>query len=95
MKVFAYPIPGSEVISVNCEPSAIPPDVCAGQEPAGLNGVKRPKGIVPCPPTAVPPTNTFGLTPSNWHWNSPLSSEFRGAVWQYGTDCEVGELRGC
>ena len=62
----------------------------AGHEPAGDSGEDMPSGTVPAPPTAVPPTNVVGFAPANWHWKSPFSSAFLGAVWQYGTLCEVG-----
>lgn len=51
--------PGSCVRSTSCDPPAIGPLGCALHEPAGLRGVLCPNGIVPAPPTAMPPTNTF------------------------------------
>jgi hypothetical protein len=78
----APPTPGFWVRSTSWEPSAIGPEGFAGHEPAGLRGAFMPKGIVPAPPTAVPPTKVFGLSPWNWHWKSPLSSALRGADWQ-------------
>ena len=59
------PTPGSVVISTNCVPSAIPPEVWAGHDPAGLSGDDCPNGIVPLAPTATPPTNVSGSTPAN------------------------------
>lgn len=73
---------GTVVISVSWDPSAMGPPGLAGQDPGGLTGEVIPKGMVPGAPTANPPTNVFGLTPLNWHWYNPLSSEFLGAFWQ-------------
>jgi len=74
--------PGFWVISTSWEPSAMGPEGFAGHEPAGLRGALLPNGIVPVPPTAMPPTKVLGLSPWNWHWKSPLSSALRGADWQ-------------
>ena len=82
--------PGSCVMSVSWVPSAMGPVGFAGQEPAGERGEERPKGMVPAVPTARPPTKLFWFVPWNWHWNSPSSSEFFGADWQYGTASEFG-----
>lgn len=82
--------PGSWVTSVSCVPSAMGPAVLAGHEPRTARGALCPKGMVPAAPSASPPTNVFWLAPSNWHWKSPSSSAFLGALWQYGTACELG-----
>lgn len=82
--------PGSDVMSVSCEPSAMGPLGLAAHEPAGESGVVWPKGMVPAAPTASPPTNVCWFAPWNWHWNRPFSSEFFGACWQYGTATELG-----
>ncbi len=74
--------PGSDVMSVSCEPSTMGPLGLAAHEPAGESGVVWPKGMVPGAPTASPPTNVCWFAPWNWHWNSPFSSEFFGACWQ-------------
>lgn len=58
---FAPPTPGFWVRSTNWEPSAIGPDGLAGHDPGGDNAVFWPKGIVPCAPTATPPTKVLGL----------------------------------
>ena len=81
---------GSCVMSTSCVPSGMGPLGLAGHEPGGLTGVDNPKGIVPAPPTCVPPTKAVWFAPWNWHWNSPLSSRLFGACWQYGTAFEVG-----
>ena len=83
-------VPGDEVISVSCVPSAMGPVGLAGHEPGGETGAVRPKGMVPGEPTARLPTKVVWLSPWNWHWKKPLSSAFWGACWQYGTACEVG-----
>lgn len=74
--------PGSCVMSTSWLPPAIGPLGLAGQEPAGETGALRPKGMVPVPPTAMPPTNVVKSAPWNWHWKRPLSSAFCGACWQ-------------
>ena len=62
----------------------------AAHEPSTERGALWPKGMVPFAPRASPPTNVFWSAPWYWHWKSPLSSAFFGAVWQYGTACEFG-----
>lgn len=71
--------PGFWVRSTSCVPSAIGPEGLARQDPAGDRGADMPKGIVPFPPTAIPPTKVLGSSPWNWHWKRPLSSALRGA----------------
>ncbi len=88
--VETFPRPGSCVMSESCEPSAMGPSGCAAHEPSGLSGSVCPKGMVPGAPTARPPTKDCWFAPWNWHWNRPLSSEFFGACWQYGTASELG-----
>ena len=72
-------------MSTSCWPSGMGPLGCAGHEPAGLRGLDMPKGIVPGAPTfrlLGELTNVVGFVDWNWHWNSPLSSAFFGAVLQ-------------
>jgi hypothetical protein len=76
------PTPGFWVRSTNWVPSAMGPEGLAAHDPAGLRGVVCPKGIVPAPPTATPPTKVVAEDPWNWHWNRPFNSLFAGAVWQ-------------
>lgn len=73
-------VPGLLTRSESCSPSGTGPSVCAGQDPAGETGVVMPKGIVPAAPTARPPTKVVSLAPANWHWKSPSSSAFLGAL---------------
>lgn len=82
--------PGSDVMSVSCEPSAMGPAGFAGHDPRGERGALWPKGMVPAAPTVSPPTNELWFAPWNWHWNRPFSSVFLGACWQYGTAREFG-----
>lgn len=81
----AAPTPGFWVMLTSCTPSGMGPAGFAGHEPGGVRGVVWPKGIVPAPPTAVPPTKVVSSALWNWHWNRPFSSAFFGACWQYGT----------
>ncbi len=74
--------PGDWTRASSCCPSGIGPEVCAGQLPGGFRLAFWPKGIVPGWPAWLPSANLLGFTPWNWHWKSPLSSEFRGACWQ-------------
>lgn len=87
------PAPGSCVMSDSCWPSGTGPLGLAGQEPGGLTGPEWPKGMVPLSPTLTLPTKVVGLVEANWHWKSPLSSEFLGADPQYGTERDVGFMR--
>jgi hypothetical protein len=82
--------PGDETKSTSCDPSAIGPEVCAGQLPAGFRTAFWPNGIVPGAPALRLPVNWVGSAPWNWHWKSPSSSAFRGACWQYCTLRELG-----
>jgi hypothetical protein len=66
--------PDDDTRSSSCVPSAIGPDVCAGQLPAGFKMAVCPNGIVPGAPALRPPVKLIGSAPWNWHWKSPFSS---------------------